>query len=153
MRQTISALKEFAGRVKLLSMLAALFMAGSLSSITATVWYYDRVISKVHGSYGGRIAAYNADIRRLKKEADHERDITRKQLYSLARHLDSQTMDVDKIADDVGRLLEMAQTASETAQKAATTARSAATTASAAAKNAANANIKAHEEPREWVKE
>lgn len=58
-------------------------MSGALFSLTVCAWYYDRVISQIHGSYGGRIAAHNKEVRRLQKELDVEREITRKQLEAL----------------------------------------------------------------------
>lgn len=96
MKQTIDNLKSLANRLKLVSMLAALFMSGALLSITVCSWYYDRMISKIHGSYGGRIGAYNKEIRRLKRQLDHEQAITRDQL--------------DKLAADMAALLRIDET-------------------------------------------
>lgn len=127
MRQTIDMFSKLAGRLKLLFALLALFTSGALASITVTSWYYDRVISQIHGSYGGRIGALNKDIRRGQKELDAEREVTRKQLEALT--------------GDVGRLLGIADQVSNTAKQAAHTARNAATTAQGAAANAAKATI------------
>lgn len=145
MRQTIEGFRRLANRFKLPAALLSLFMSGALISITLCAWYYDRVISAVHGSYGGRIRAYNADIRRLQREVDAERTVTRLQLQAQAE-------DIDKMADDVGRLTVMLEQAAETAQKAASTANSAATTAKGAAKNAAQAGIRKREVPSTWVR-
>lgn len=138
MKQTIEELKAWANRLKLVTALGALFMSGALFSLTVCVWYYDRVISKIHGSYGGRIAAYNADIRRLQKEVDHERDVTRVQLGE-------QAADIDKLSGDVARLVSTLEETSRTAAQAASTARSAATTAQGAAANAAQSVIRRKE--------
>lgn len=138
MKQTIEGLKVWANRLKLVTALGALFMSGALFSLTVCAWYYDRVISTIHGSYGGRIAAYNADIRRLQKEVDHERDVTRVQLGE-------QAADIDKLSDDVARLVGLLQETSRTAAQAASTARSAANTAQGAAANAAQSVIRVRE--------
>lgn len=142
MKQTIEGLKVWANRLKLVTALGALFMSGALFSITLTVWYYDRVISQIHGSYGGRIAAHNKDMRRVQKELDTEREITRIQL-------EEQAADIDKISDDIARLLVFAHEVSGTARQAAATAKSAATTAQGAAANAAKAQIRVTEIPPE----
>lgn len=127
MKQTIEGLKVWATRLKLVTALGALFMSGALFSLTVCAWYYDRVISQIHGSYGGRIAAHNKDMRRVQKELDAEREVTRKQLEALT--------------GDMGRLLGIADQVSNTAKQAAHTARNAATTAQGAAANAAKATI------------
>lgn len=149
MRQTIERLKNLAERLKLLSALAALFLSGALLTMGVSAAYYDRVISKIHGSYGGRIAALNADIRRLQKEVDHERGVNRDTLHDQASQLREQAVDIDKLSDDVGRLIHMIEETATTAAKAASTARSAATTAQGAAANAAKSTIRVTEIPPE----
>lgn len=140
MRQTIEGLRKMAERLKLLTALGALFMSGALIAIALTGWYYDRVISQIHGSYGGRIAAHNKDMRRVVKELDAEREVTRSQLEEQAR-------DIDKLSDDMARLITMIEQTSKTAAQAASTARQAANTAQGAAANAAKSRIRVTEVP------
>lgn len=149
MKRTFEALMNLANRLKLISALLALFLSGALISMTLSVWYYDRVISKVHGSYGGRIASFNAEIRRLNKQVDHEQNITRNQLKELGGVLMIQAKELDKISDDVARLLHLAEDAAKTAARAANTAKTAATTAEGAAANAAKSTIRVTEVPAE----
>lgn len=131
MKETLSRLQEFAGRLRLQAFIALLLLSGACAGITVSVAYFDRAISSIHGSYGGRIRALNADIRDLKKKLELEQTVTRRQL--------------DDIAGDVKALLALAASASQTAQEAATRAAQAAITAQGAAANAAKANIRVTE--------
>lgn len=115
----INSIKRFAERMKLVTALAALFLSGALIAIGSSVAYYDRVISSIHGSYGGRIAGLNRDVRMAQRETKEEREVTRQQLNNLMAAQE--------------RIIEMLENASKTAEQAAATAKGAAINAAQSA--------------------